>query len=87
MELTENEINGLDYVCIDCFTAIEYNHSETVDYFLYHNIDQERTDSVFEKVKKFKCRFYSGSENDLEFSSSPCRCCGSNLAGIRFGYQ
>ena len=80
-------------LCEDCFS---YNEISELDSFYYTYGDEKGEEKVeevgaawgqLEEEYKGLAIFYSGEESDEEFSTSSCDCCGSSLAGKRYGYN
>lgn len=66
-------VENPDMVCLDCHEALTQCD------------DDNRSDEVDEATANY-VGAYVGEEHDDEFSNCRCDCCGSLLAGARFGY-
>lgn len=66
-------------VCYDCFLVVCLDNRD--------NMSDERIEAVELGISDLSAEygylFCGDAENELEFSCSPCECCGSNLAGTR----
>lgn len=74
-------------VCTDCLMIIANDDASGLDYALGEEVaaarEQEIRSAILEIQREDGQIAVGDSDHDDEFSSSPCACCGSRLAGQR----
>lgn len=71
-------------VCADCLMIIANDDASGLDYAMDEDAAAERENEIRESIAALEGRVAVGdSENDEEFSSSACDCCGTRDAGSR----
>lgn len=83
-------VNGSFMVCGDCLPVIvngDYSHLD------YHYSEEEAEEKMKEIDQGIAAAVEGGrwissgdTNEDVEFSRSPCHCCGDRLAGSRYHF-
>ena len=72
-------------VCVDCTQAIANDDYTGLDYYYDEKESAKREKAIRRGIAELGGYASINSDIHEEFSSSPCECCGSHLAGERFG--
>ena len=74
-------------VCSYCAMIALYDDASGLDYDLSEEEASARYDDILNGLSELESDGYltlGNSDNDEEFSTTPCEICGCNLAGERF---
>lgn len=71
------------WVCVDCLFAIEYGIREALQNEPEGPAKETRAKEIEAGLSKGRWTYIGGENIDATFSSAPCGCCGSYLAGTR----
>lgn len=70
------------FVCEDCFTVIGSEDLTSFDYWYSPDESARRVEKVTKAVASMPGYLYAGDpDEDIEFSCTPCECCGNSEAG------
>jgi len=80
-------VNGRFMVCVDCAMFIANDDLSRLDYhFLPDEAEQREIairNSVQHQINQGNHIVMRNSDDDIEFSKSPCDCCADHLHGYR----
>lgn len=72
-------------VCADCYPIIANGDSSALDYYYERDEADRREKEINEAINAVQGIICCGDpDNDDEFSTNACDCCGSSLSGTRY---
>ena len=71
-------------VCDDCLAVIANGDYTGLDYYYSPDKAEERQEQIDAGIASFAPAHLSAGEDETEFSTRQCECCGFGLAGRRY---